>query len=370
MDAMRSTNPCPVTFTTREKPQISFARLIGYYTRDFRLTRAEAAADYLCLICLNADLPGDTGKSQASVCHEALKELVLETREFALLLGDVRADGKRVKGAVEQRLKLLKIENPKMFLKSLTLQAAAAADDAGRITDAVLLYHLAEDYEKVLLIVNRALSDALAVSLDEEPIRLQPLKPRVQAADAAIAQQQQMLENSSSLSLTSVDDPISLARNIAALYNSSVDQRRYSANVHSSQFDNLSLLLLLANIRSLILAGDFSAALDLALSIDMFPLRARADLRVLRQCAHYVNNCDPVIARTIGPLLEWTVLAIGQVRKGLMMSEFGEARRPRLEELTQMARDCMVFAGLVKYKLGGATMESVVQAGQGEEGDY
>src|SRR2546421_417458 len=152
--------------------------MIGYYTRDFRAENAEAAVDYLILICLNADLPGEAGRSQASLCHSALRELVLETREFAKLLGDIRADGIRIGGAIERRLRLIKLADQEEFLWMVTKQAAGVADDNGRITDAVLLYHLAEDYDNVVSIINRTLSEAIATGFGQEQLKLQPLKPR------------------------------------------------------------------------------------------------------------------------------------------------------------------------------------------------
>ncbi|KAI4146402.1 MAG: hypothetical protein LQ340_005942, partial [Diploschistes diacapsis] len=155
------TPPTTVTETTRERPQLNFTRMLGYYTRDFRASNVVAATDYLCLIHLNADLPGQIGKSHSSLCHEALRELVLETREFAQLLGDIYGDGTRVKGAIEMRLPLIGLRDEEDYLRNVTMQAAKVADDTGRTTDAVLLYHLAEDYNSVIAILNRALSDAL-----------------------------------------------------------------------------------------------------------------------------------------------------------------------------------------------------------------
>ncbi|KAL8753507.1 MAG: hypothetical protein Q9199_004996, partial [Rusavskia elegans] len=146
-----------LTYSTKDLPQISFGRMLGYYTRDFRTSNLDAAVDYLVLICLNIDLPGAAGKSQAALCHEALRELVLESREFAQLLGDIHKDGTRLKGTIEQRLNLIGLSDQEMFLKTVTVQAASVADDNGRTTDAVLLYHLAEDYDNVIVIVNRAL---------------------------------------------------------------------------------------------------------------------------------------------------------------------------------------------------------------------
>ena len=243
-----------VTFNTKELPQISFGRMVGYYTRDFRAGNVESAVDYLTLICLNADLPGAIGKSQSSLCHEALRELVLETREFAQLLGDIRSDGMRLKGAIEKRLKLIALADQEEFLKVVTIQAASVADDNGRVTDAVLLYHLAEDYENVISIINRALSEAIAVDIGQEQMRLQPLKPRI--VDQNLQQQQQ---EGSSLSLVSVDDPIVLAKNIIQLYN---DNAMYNQKIRPINRDVCGMLLRMNEAKSRVAAGQWSEALD------------------------------------------------------------------------------------------------------------
>lgn len=241
-------------------PQIGFGRMLGYYTRDFRLGNVEGAVDYLALICLNADLPGALGKSQASLCHEALRELVLETREFAQLLGDVRPDGTRLKGTIEQRLKIIGLVNQEDFLQTVTIQAARVADDNGRINDAVLLYHLAEDYDNVIIIINRALSEAVAVEVGQEEMRLQPLKPRTSAA-AGQHQQQYSPTAGSSLSLTAVGDPIMLAKNMIALYNSDAFYYRKILPVNR---EASGILLRLSGVKSKVLAGQWAEALDVS----------------------------------------------------------------------------------------------------------
>lgn len=228
--------------------------MIGYYTRDFRASNAEAAVDYLALICLNADLPGQIGKSQADLCHEALRELVLETREFARLLGDIRSDGSRIKGVIQDRLEIIALKNEQTFMKTVTVQAASVADDNGRVADAVLLYHLAEDYDNVVEILCRALSEAQSVDLAAEPSRLQPLKPRTTGQE-----QQQQQDPGSSLSLTAVDDPHILAHNILDLYRS---RALYYSKIKPANRDTLNILLDLGKARSLLLASDWSAAYE------------------------------------------------------------------------------------------------------------
>ena len=251
---------CLVTFNTKELPQISFGRIIGYYTRDFRAGNVEAAVDYLTLICLNAGLPGAMGKSQSELCHEALRELVLETREFAQLLGDIKSDGTRLKGAIEKRLKLIALSDQEEFLKLITIQAASVADDNGRVTDAVLLYHLAEDYENVISIVNRALSGAIAVDIGQEQMRIQPLKPRAITQPDQIQQQQ---PDNSTLSLTAVDDPVVLARNMIGLYQANT---LYAQNIRPATREACGTLLRISEAKSKVAAGQWTEAIDVRTS--------------------------------------------------------------------------------------------------------
>jgi nuclear pore complex protein Nup93 len=204
-----------LTYTTKQQPQLNFGRVIGYYTGDFRAARADAAAEYLILLCLNADLPGEAGKQQAALCHEALRELVLETREFSTLLGDVKSNGQTKPGLIQERVPLLKLNGEHGLINIITHEAAKMADDNGRTNDAVLLCHLANEHDSVIAILNRALSEALSVEIGQEPLRLEPLKPRLAAVDG---QQQPIDETSTSLSMLGTDDPVDLAQKVIALY--------------------------------------------------------------------------------------------------------------------------------------------------------
>lgn len=78
--------------------------MIHRYTRSFAQTDTEEALNYLYLICLNADLPGNLGKDQISLCHDFVRELVMDTRKYSQLLGDVRNDGTKIVSALRQRV--------------------------------------------------------------------------------------------------------------------------------------------------------------------------------------------------------------------------------------------------------------------------
>jgi len=356
--------------------------MLGYYTRDFRASNPTAAADYLSLICLNSDVSGEPGKRQTQLCHEALRELVLETREFAQLLGDIRNDGQRIKGAIEQRLKLIRIDDEQTFLRHITVAAAQIADENGRVTDAVLLFHLAEQYDDVIAVCCRAVSDATSVEPGDAPMRLEPLKPRQpqnqgqqqqqQPSDPSAAAQQQQ---EASLSLTAVDDPAQLARNMNSLYKS--NSLIYS-HIKPSNRGLIELLLGIADAKSSIEANRWAAALDRIGSLNLLPLNAEGRVAAIRDRAQTFNSLPHLVSRNVGNLLVWTVTAAGRQREVLLSegggyevagSGSGGERRRVAEQCLQVARDVMVFAGLVRYKLPPRVFEVLARVG-GDVGAY
>ncbi|OJD13400.1 hypothetical protein AJ78_06134 [Emergomyces pasteurianus Ep9510] len=355
-----------LTFSTKQTPQINFASLITQYTREFRTGYVEAAVDYFTLICLNADLPGELGKSQASVCHEALREFILETRDFAILLGDIRSDGSRIKGVIEQRLKLIKLIDQEEFLKTITVQAAAVADDKGLIADAVLLYHLAEEYDNVISIINRALADAVAVDLSDTAMKLQPLKPRTMPDGQTQTQQPQLAgttlaEQGSSLSLTAVDDPVVLAKNMIGLYNTNA---LYYQKIHQINRDACGLLLRTMEAKAKVGAGKWAQALDDINNLQILPLRAQGSVPYIRSAAQAFPSLPPVISRNAGQLIMWSMICIGRERERLQQGIYeNDMRQSLADELLGMAKDLMVFAGMIKYKLPPRVYEMLAKAG-------
>ncbi|EZF28009.1 hypothetical protein H112_00106 [Trichophyton rubrum D6] len=346
-----------LSFTTRQLPQINFAALVMQYTGEFRLGNVEAAVDYFTLICLNTDLPGELGKSQAAVCHEALREFILETRDFAKLLGDIRSDGTRIKGVIEQRLKLINLDDQEEFLKAVTVQAAAVADDKGLTADAVLLYHLAEEYDNVVSILNRILSDAVSVPLGEAAIKIEPVKPRTGGQSSTAAP----LEPGCSLSLTSVDDPIVLAKNMISLYNTNA---LYYQKIHPTNREACGLLLRMMEAKSKVEAGQWAPALDDINNLQILPLTAQGSVTYVRSTVQAFSSLPPVIARNAGNLVIWSIICINRERERMYAGVYeNDMRQTLLDELVLMAKDLMVFSGMIKYKLPPRVYETLAKAG-------
>ncbi|KAH6616730.1 Nup93/Nic96-domain-containing protein [Boeremia exigua] len=349
-----------LTYTTKQQPQLNFGRVIGYYTGDFRAARADAAAEYLILICLNADLPGEAGKQQAELCHEALRELVLETREFSTLLGDVKSNGQTKPGLIQERVSLLRLSGQDGLINTITREAAKMADDNGRTNDAVLLCHLANEYDSVISILNRALSEALSVEIGQEPLRLEPLKPRLLATDGQ--QQQPTDETSSSLSMLGTDDPVDLARKVIALYDGN---NLWWRKVSELNRDTIRILFQLNEAKKIIEARSYMEALGMIENLRILPLSANGNVSDIRASANSFSSYPPEIARNIGSVLLWCIGCCSRHREHLLSGQFDDPMRRRLaDQLLQKAKDLMVFAGLIRYKLPPRVFETLAREGQ------
>ena len=360
--------------TTTNLPAINLVPLIAHYTGSFRTALPVAAVDYLALICLNSDLkPPALGQGQTRTCHECLRELCLETREFAKLLGDIRSDGARIPGAIEQRARIIKIENREEFLKAITTQSAAVADQRGQIADAVLLYHLCENYDNVISVLNKSLADAVGLDLGESPLELQPLKPLLEDASKSPATSQQNTPVSS-LSLTqSTSSPVELAKNMITLYN---DNAAYYNTITTMNRETCGALLRMLSARAHLEVNPprYMTALEELNDIGILPLSANGNIPSIRASATAFGALPQILARCAGISVVWAVRAIGGerdkiVRHGSWETGYGGDRDALKEQLGSMAKDLMVFAGLVKYKLPSRVYDMLTRAG-GDVGGY
>ncbi|KAK3321050.1 putative nuclear pore protein [Cercophora scortea] len=342
-----------LSHNTRDQPQINFGRMLGYYTRDFRAANAAAAVDYLVLICLNADVATGGDNQQAALCHEALRELVLETREFSKLIGDIKPDGHRIKGVIEERGSLISLAQERDFIRAITLQAASFADDNGRTTDAVLLYHLAGDYDTVVSIVSRALSEAISLEIGEDPMRLVPVKPRDSDASA---------QPGSSLSLAAIDDPVELAKTMMTMYER---DHMFWQRIRDPNRVACSVLLQMSDIKGLVEQGKWPQCLDKIKALEILPLGARGDPSVIRNYAAKFASLAQPVAINVPNLLMWTIVCCTKQRERLVTGQFSgneSTARLMVDELKQMSVDLTTYTSQLRYRLPPHLHEALARA--------
>ncbi|KAJ8100619.1 Nup93/Nic96-domain-containing protein [Lipomyces tetrasporus] len=317
-----------LTVDTQGRPEINFARLLGYYTRDFRRTDPEIAVDYLSLICLCGDLKiGDKGLQYLRLCHEALRELVLETRDFAVLLGDVRADGTRAPGIIERKMELIKITDEQEYLRMITEQAAEQADQDGRTADAVLLYHLSEEYDVVVAIVNKTLGESLAIAdLSSDEV------------GAGV-----------SMSLAAAEDPVQLARNMMAVYSNNSEILR---KVTAKNREACAMLLHIVEARRAYEDGRWEECLECIANVNVLPMELTNDTGSIRRRAQQFGGLDESVARNVPMLLVMAMESCVRITRDMDASAYGDATRSKkIGELRTRAKNCMIYAGMIQYRM-------------------
>ncbi|TQW00859.1 nuclear pore protein (Nic96) [Cordyceps javanica] len=343
------------SYSSKNLPQINFGRMIGYYTRDFRAADVVSAVDYLTLICLNQDLGGEAGRRQSNLCHEALRELVLETREFSKLIGDIRPDGQRIRGVIEIRGPLIGLSDEDDFINTVTLQAACFADENGRTTDSVLLYHLAGEYDAVVAIISRAISEAISLEIGEDPMRLMPVKPRA-GGNEADAQQ------GTSLSLAAIDDPIELAKTMMRMYERDA---MFYRKIQDHNKMACRVLLELSTIKGLVEADQWAQCLDKIRGLEILPLDAGGDASTIRAYAAKFSALPQPVSINVPNLLMWTIISCVRQREQLTNGQFSGnegTRRLMVDQLKQMTLDLTTYTSQLRYRFPPHLHEALARA--------
>lgn len=98
--------------------------------------------------------------------------------------------------------------------------------------------------------------------------------------------------------------------------------------------------------------------------LNILPLRARGSVPYVRSAAQAFSSLPPIISRNVGHVIMWSIACIGHERERLSSGPYeNEIRQGLADELLLMARDLMIFSGMVKYKLPPRVYETLARAG-------
>ncbi len=134
--------------------RLNLARLLMLYVRKFEGSDPVEALQYLYFLRNVKTAPAGGGED--SLFTACVAELVLESREFELLLGSIAADGTRTPGLVDKLL------NGGEAAEAVVASVARECERRGMLADAAALFDLAHDHEKAASIVNKLLAQAAA----------------------------------------------------------------------------------------------------------------------------------------------------------------------------------------------------------------
>lgn len=290
--------------------RLNYARLMTIYTRKFKATDPREALEYFYLL---RNMNGPNGESLFSSC---VSELVLETREFEMLLGCVNPDGSKKVGCLSKF---------KLDITGIVSTVAKDAESKGQFEDAAMLYDLAENHDKVLELVSNMICQL--VSLANSP---QSSRERIQT----------------------------LARSVA---------ERYKVHGHNgTRIKSATFYLLIDLMYFFDLYHDhqFDAALDVMQKIKVIPSsieEVEQKVTSFKQYSDEIRQCLPDVLVTIMTILYEKFRKCKSASSVITLGVVKDKDAAYMNSIRTRARALVTFAGLLPYVMPGDTNARLVQ---------
>lgn len=151
------------------------------------------ALQYVCSVCLAADQGDGVGKEQVENAWELVRRIIVLGNSgpgWEELVGGFRSDGSRFvslriyqwqsmhfftfvqSGVIEQGATLLQLKDSKQFNEQILVRAAKHCEENDRISEAIKLYNLAEDYSTVISCLAQSLGNTVTQPSPDEKARV------------------------------------------------------------------------------------------------------------------------------------------------------------------------------------------------------
>ncbi|XP_064414648.1 nuclear pore complex protein Nup93 isoform X2 [Latimeria chalumnae] len=291
--------------------RLHFIRLLMLYTRKFEPTDPREALQYFYFLRQERDSQGE------SMFLRCVGELVIESREFEMLLGRLEKDGSRKPGAID------KFTDGNGDTKAIISKVASVAENKGLFEEAVKLYDLAKNSDKVLEIMNRLLS---------------PVISQISAPQS----NKERLKN--------------MALSIAERY------RNQGISAEKAIDSTFYLLLDLITFFDEYHAGHVDGAFDIIDRLKLVPLSQGT---VEERVAAFRNFSDEIRHNLSEVLLATMNILFTQYKRLKGTGAATPARPQRVLEdrdsLRSQARALITFAGMIPYRMSGDTNARLVQ---------
>nr|KAF6411211.1 nucleoporin 93 [Rousettus aegyptiacus] len=289
--------------------RLNFVRLLMLYTRKFESTDPREALQYFYFLRDEKDSQGE------NMFLRCVSELVIESREFDMILGKLENDGSRKPGVID------KFTND---TKPIINKVASVAESKGLFEEAAKLYDLAKNADKVLELMNKLLS---------------PVVPQISAP-------QSNKERLKSMAL-------------------SVAERYRAQGISANKFVDSTFYLLLDLITFFdeYHSGHIDRAFDIIDRLKLVPLNQES---VEERVAAFRNFSDE-IRHNLSEVLLATMNILFTQFKRLKGTSPSSASRPqrviedRDSQLRSQARALITFAGMIPYRTSGDTNARLVQ---------
>uniref|UniRef100_A0A8C3Y6A4 Nuclear pore complex protein Nup93 n=1 Tax=Catharus ustulatus TaxID=91951 RepID=A0A8C3Y6A4_CATUS len=289
--------------------RLNFVRLLMLYTRKFESTDPREALQYFYFLRNEKDSQGE------NMFLRCVSEIVIESREFDMILGKLEKDGSRKPGVIDKFTS---------DTKSIINKVASAAENKGLFEEAAKLYDLAKNPDKVLELMNKLLS---------------PIVPQISTPQS----NKERLKN--------------MAHSIAERY------KAQGISAKKSIDSTFYLLLDLITFFDEYHAGHVDRAFDIIERLKLVPLSQDC---VKERVAAFRNFSDEIKHNLSEVLLATMNILFTKYKRMKGTSPTTPARPQRVMEdrdsqLQSQARALIMFAGMIPYRTSGDTNARLVQ---------
>ncbi|XP_058848798.1 nuclear pore complex protein Nup93-like isoform X1 [Acipenser ruthenus] len=289
--------------------RLNFIRLLMLYTRKFESTDPREALQYFYFLRNEKDSQGE------NMFMRCVSELVIESGEFDMLLGRLEKDGSRKPGVIDKFAG---------DTRAIISTVAREAENKGLFEEAVKLYELAKNPDKVMGLMNKLLSPV--VSQVSAP---QSNKERLKNMALAIAERYRT-------------QGISAEKSVDSTFFLLLDLITFFDEYHAAHVDR---------------------AYDVMERLKLVPLSQDS---VEERVAAFINFSDEVRHNLSEVLLATMNILFTQYKRLKGTTPASPARPQRALEdrdsqLRTQARALITFAGMIPYRMAGDTNARLVQ---------
>ncbi|EDO17511.1 hypothetical protein Kpol_1058p47, partial [Vanderwaltozyma polyspora DSM 70294] len=137
------------------------------------------------------------------------------------------------------------------------------------------------------------------------------------------------------------------------------DNLEISKKVHTKNKETCLLLLRIADARRTYTAQQWQNTLSQIEELDLIPFTNEVEAR--RQ-AQNLMSLEKNLVKNIPNLLMMTMTCISKIIQDLNESTFQSiTKTQQIESLKKVARNCMVYAGMIQYKMPRETYSSLIR---------
>ena len=295
---------------------LNFLKLISSIAKTFSAADVIEAVQYYLTLPL-------APHGYATVCQESIRDVILASGSISALLGDTAADGSKRPGIISKFAPLMASmnspEDQRRFIHSLTQSAAAKCEKDDKYLDAVHLYNLCYEYDKVLQIVCRKMSQIFSLAY-------------VSSTHATI---------------------YATAKSVYQFYTSS---QEVSLKVQPRSLETCKTLLGLLEFKKFTAESQWRFALQRIEEIGLLFFAAdEMGTSVLNSISSAVENfksLDDTITSNLSEILLLSMTSIYQIfleNKQLASSDMG--RQLEITKLRRKSRNLMVLVGMLQYRV-------------------